>query len=71
MDEPDPLEFSSLAQIGDEQNHLVSHARELPAKFKNMTGTGVFDGGIDPGEIKNFHEVRKIFLERRMYRKWI
>jgi hypothetical protein len=64
MDKPDALEFPFLAQTGDEQNHLVSHTRELPAKFKNVTGAGVFGGRIDPGEIKNFHETWRIYLER-------
>jgi len=36
----------------------MSHARELPAKFKYMAGAGVISGGIDPGKIKDFHEIR-------------
>lgn len=60
MNEPDTLEFTLLAQIRDEQNDLVPHSYELPAKFKNMTGTGVFGGRVNPGEIKNFHGFQKI-----------
>jgi len=55
MDKPDARELPPLSQIGNEQNHLVSHSRELPAKLKNVTGAGVFGGRVDPGEIKNFH----------------
>jgi len=42
----------------------MSHAGELPAKFKHVAGTGVFGGGVDPGEIKDFHDTRKMFLQR-------
>jgi hypothetical protein len=59
MDEPNAFEFPSLAQVGDEQNHLVPHPRELSAKLKNVTSAGVFGSRIDPGEIKNFHAFPK------------
>ena len=59
MDKPDAFEFPSLTQIGNKQNHLVSQSRELTAKFKNVTGAGVFGSRIDSGKIKNFHEFTK------------
>jgi len=64
MDKADALEFPSLSQIGDEQNYLVPHICELPTKFKNVAGTGIFGGDINPGEIKNFHEDWRIYWER-------
>jgi len=33
----------------------VSHAHELPTKFKNVTSAGIFGGRIDPSKIKNLH----------------
>jgi hypothetical protein len=33
----------------------MPHTCELPTKFKNMAGTGIFGCDINPGEIKNLH----------------
>jgi len=55
MNEMNALKFPSSSQVGHEQNHLVSHTRELPTKFKNVAGTGILSDNINPGEIKNLH----------------